>query len=153
MGRRKKEPAQEPEVIVPEREERELTVRQRTFVRELINGKSGTEAAEIAGYADPNSACTRALRTRSVQRGLKSALVQAGLDDAYLCDRLKELCEASDTDENGNVRPNWPGRARGLDLLARLHGHMKVQVENVNLSFEQRLLQITFSERPEGSEE
>jgi len=97
----------------------ELNTKQRKFIAEVAQGKSGTQAAISAGYA-PESAhvqSSRLLSNDNVLKSLKEVFVDKGLNEEFLTDRLKELAEAK-----ASGKPDWTARARGLDMAFKLRG-------------------------------
>ncbi len=108
---------------------KQLTVRQTKFVAGVVEGKTQTEAARDAGYAHPHVQGSTVLKRPHVKEALESALEAEGLSAGYIAGKIKELCEASNTEEDGKETPNWTARGRGLDLLVRVTGADKHPAE------------------------
>lgn len=92
---------------------------------ELASGNTQTGAAQAAGYACPHVSGSTVLKRPHIREALEAALEAEGLSAGYIARKIKELSEASNTEEDGRQTPNWPARARGLDLLVRVTGAEK----------------------------
>lgn len=62
------------------------------------------------------------LKKPHIKEALEAALQAEGLSASYIARKIRELSEASNTDEKGREFPNWTARKRGLDLLVRVTG-------------------------------
>lgn len=114
---------------------RELTVRQSRFVAELAKGRSQTRAAEVAGYAHVTARNGRLLHQPHIREALESEIEAQGLTPEYLVARIKDLCEATEEQQDGRSAPDWCARAKGAELLMRILGVHK-QTDTVEPAFE-----------------
>lgn len=123
-------------------ESKPLNQRQSKFVKGVIEGATLTKAAADAGYRHPDVYGSELMRKPAIQQALQTAFERQGLNADFLAEKLKELICAEDTDKDGNTVPNWPGRARGLDLLVRITGADRHPEVKASLSVEQYVLQL-----------
>jgi phage terminase small subunit len=125
--------------------EKSLTVRERHFVDNLLEGQGKSEAALNAGYSPKGVSVTaaRLLARKGVRAALDEALERAGISDDYLMTKLRELLEATDMDEKGNARANWVARARAMDMALRMRNAYKSENTTVEMTFEERIWKLT----------
>lgn len=116
---------------------KELSLRQRRFVAGVIAGKTQTDSARDAGYRQPHVQGSTLFKRPQIREALEAAFEAEGLTPGYLAKKIKELSEASDTDEDGQETPNWTARGRGLDLLVRVTGADKHPDVTESYSFEE----------------
>jgi hypothetical protein len=118
-------------------EQRELK-----FMAATAYGMDPTAAAEMAGYEAPEVSGKILMKQQHIKEGVQVVLESKGLTVDYLCNKVKDLCEASDVGKSGVPRPNWRARSSGLEHLTRLHGLHKTTTIRAELSFEERLARL-----------
>jgi len=114
-----------------------LSPKQRAFAHAIVTGETLTGAARLAGYQHPEVIGRRLMKNATVQQTITGILDRHGLDDDYLAQKTLDLCEASDQDG-----PNWTARARGLELLTRMRGHLKAETQVNVTTFEQKAVLV-----------
>lgn len=116
-----------------------LTPRQREFTRAVVAGDTPTTAAQKAGYAHPETVGPRMMKHPTIREAITDVLDRHGLTDDYMTVKTLELCEATSPGKDGRMSPDWTARARGLELLARIRGHHRTNVEVTSMTFEQKV--------------
>ncbi len=111
-----------------------VSVRQRKFLAEKLNGKSSAEAARAAGYSESvaRKADVRITGNAAVQEAFKQLLDRAGITDEKLARRLAEGIDAKETKffaHEGRVIStrtviDYGTRHRYLELVLKLKGHL-----------------------------
>jgi len=123
---------------------RKPTVRQRKYVKGLVEGKSMTQAARDAGYSE-----TTALNAKekieskpAVQNLFVQLMETAGITDEKLAQRLAEGLDAEETkffQKDGIVMDSrdviaYGERRAHLEIALKLKGHLTDKAVNVNIS-------------------
>ena len=116
-----------------------LSDRTRKFVMHVsTSGMNPIDAAKAAGL--PTSAVPAMLKNPVIRREIDAALMDDGLHPTYFANKLKELCEAS----NSKGLPDWSARAKGLSVLRDVLGYdapKKIE-QKTTISYEERLMMI-----------
>jgi hypothetical protein len=96
------------------------------------------DAAKAAGL--PTAAVPEMMKNPVIRREIESALADDGITPTYFSNKLKELCEAS----NSKGNPDWSARAKGVSILRDIFGFdapKKIE-QKTTISYEERLLMI-----------
>lgn len=134
MGREKRKPT--------------LTPQQKLLVKNLIKGKSITDAALAAGYSEKCPGQVGHAALQAIKEKMPQVLAKYGLTDESLIEKyLKPLMEANETKffaHEGRVTDQkdviaWGPRRDGLDMAFKLRGDYKaaekVEGTTVNYTF------------------
>lgn len=70
-----------------------LTTKERKFIKEMLKGKSPSQAALVIGYKSRNMGRLN-MRKPAVQTAMQEALEKAGLSDSKLAQKFKALLDA-----------------------------------------------------------
>lgn len=75
---------------------KDLTTRQKSFVKHIASGNNATKSAELAGYSKKSARFTasKLLTNDNILQQLEELFAQAGLSDEQLIDRLKTSIDA-----------------------------------------------------------
>ena len=113
-----------------------LTIKQRKFIAGVATGLPKRTAAIQAGYSpqSAHSIANETINNPEVLRSLHEIMEEQGITDFYIASKLAELAEA----ETKGI-PQWPARARALDMMLKVKGcYAQEQAEpRLELSVEQ----------------
>jgi hypothetical protein len=119
---------------------KDLTPKQRRFVKGYLETGNATEAAKTAGYSEKsaNSIAAENLAKPSIREAISQLMEKHGLSDEKLLSIHKDLLSATRT-VSGIEVPDWDVRARALEMAYKLRGAYQEDL---------RGLRITISLRP-----
>jgi len=127
-----------------------VNIRLQKYKKNRILGMSQYNAALAAGYSKAMAKShTKELEERAK---ITDVLERQGLTDKCLAIKVLELVEASDIVIIEGVemrvnRPNWPARAKGLELALRLKDLLRDKIEHSGLPATETKIIIVY---PEG---
>ena len=75
---------------------KDLTTRQKSFVKHIASGNNATKSAELAGYSKKSARfkASKLLTNDNILQQLEELFAKAGLSDEQLIDRLKTSIDA-----------------------------------------------------------
>src|ERR1700687_365731 len=120
------------------RRRNKLTPRRARFIKELVKGKSLTQAAVNAGYSEKNAGQSGHQTLTRIQQRMPEVLESHGLTDDILIEKyLKPLMNAKETvfaKFEGEITDRcdviaWGPRRDGLDLAFKLKGSYAASTE------------------------
>jgi hypothetical protein len=121
---------------------REINLRQRKFVEGKMKGKSSSQAARDAGYAESTArrADAQIANKPAVRKLLAELMEEAGLTDAKLVSKLSEgidakvvkLVQRDGKFTDARAFPDFKTRLDYLELGFRLKGHLTDKHEIVD---------------------
>lgn len=119
-----------------------LTTRQKSFVKHIASGNNATKSAELAGYSKKSARFTasKLLTNDNILQQLEELFAKAGLSDEQLIDRLKTSIDAG-LGQKANNSDAIKGLKMAFELKNRFPStHFKAEItqeDELHMKFEQ----------------
>jgi hypothetical protein len=123
----------------PPRSRTELKRRAKIIVKAMLDGKTATEACQLAGYSS-KTPVTNLINSKEVQKSFQQNMEKAGLSDDFLAAKLRSLVDAKEIkffSEKGIVTDQREIEALSIqaDMLkfaTKVKGHIKEETGAIN---------------------
>jgi hypothetical protein len=122
-----------------------LNIRERKFVKALVEGKTQTQAMREAGYKESMALSRSTDKLVETRKTIQALMEQRGLDDDCLINKLLEGLESERpfvVDHDIHYTPDMPTRHRYLTTSLQLKGHLRESSPVTNVTIDNRVVYV-----------
>jgi hypothetical protein len=122
-----------------------LNIRERKFVKGIMDGLQPTKAMRAAGYAETTANVQQGKKLEDVRATIQGLMEQRGLDDDCLINKLLEGLESERpfvVDHGIHYTPDMPTRHRYLTTSLQLKGHLRESSPVTNVTIDNRVVYV-----------